>query len=137
MKKLLVTLFTITFSLMLFAQEKIYTDANLDVQFTVEERTDEVNDVFYEYYSFEVSNISQNQVSFIPVFTYVTETGDQRSSANHDENNIIQLAPGETIKGNLTDQRTLTLFKQFTIGNSGKRAANSTYTIKTLTINYQ
>ncbi|RYM32751.1 hypothetical protein ERX46_11845 [Brumimicrobium glaciale] len=137
MKKLLLTLFSITFSLMLFAQENLYVDSKIKVQFSVEEHTDAVNDIFYEYYSFEITNVSQNQVSFTPVFNYTNEKGEQKNTANGDDNNVIQLTPGETIKGGLIDYKNLTLFKQFLVGNSGKRAANTTTSIQSTTINYQ
>ena len=122
---------------MLFAQENLYVDSKIKVQFSVEEHTDAVNDIFYEFYSFEITNVSQNQVSFTPVFNYVTEKGEQKTTANGDDNNVFQLAPGETIKGNLIDYKNLTLFKQFLVGNSGQRAANTTTSIQSATINYQ
>ncbi|PWH81437.1 hypothetical protein [Brumimicrobium oceani] len=137
MKKLLLSLFALTFSLAIFGQQNLYSDTKVQVQFTVEQFTDAVNDNFFEYYSFEMTNISQQDVSFTPDFIYVTETGDQRSSTTHDENNVIHLAPGETVKGDISDHDNLTLFKQFLVGNSGKKAANSTITVQSVSINYQ
>jgi hypothetical protein len=137
MKKLLLTLFTLIFSLMLFAQENLYADSKIKVQFSVEQHKDPVNDYFHEYYAFKITNTSQNQVSFIPVFKYVTDTGEQLSSAKRDENSLILLAPGESIVGDLVNHKNLTLFKQFLVGNSSKRSSESTYTIKSATINYQ
>lgn len=137
MKKLLLSFFAITFSLALFGQQNLYSDAKVKVQFSVEEFADAVNDNFFEYYSFEITNISQQDISFTPDFIYITETGDQRSSTTHDENSVIHLAPGESVKGEISDHDNLTLFKQFLVGNSGKKAANSTITVQSVSINYQ
>jgi hypothetical protein len=137
MKKLFSTLLLISTSVILLAQENIYSDSKLKVDFTIEELTDEVNDRFNTYYAFEITNTSQNTVSFIPIFTYKTETGALKSSSSRDENSIIQLSPGEVINGDLTNNRSLTLFQQFLPGNSGKRAANSTYSLESVNIQYQ
>jgi len=137
MKTLFFTFLIVFFSMTISAQVNLYSDSKIKVQYTLENFTDEVNDNFYEYYSFEISNISQIDVLLTPIFKYITENGEQRSTANLDENQVIKLTPGETLKGKFEDYDNLTLFKQFLIGNSGKRAADIIYTIEAVTINYQ
>lgn len=137
MKKLLITLLIFSSSVIGFAQEKVYSDDKLDVKFTLDKLSDKVNDRFYEFYSFEVVNNSNENISFTPIYTYKTETGQLRSSATHDGQVLIELAPGESLKGSLSDNKDLTLFKKFLPGNSGKPSANSTYTLESLSIQYQ
>lgn len=137
MKKLLITFLIFSSSVIAMAQEIVYSDDKLEVNYTLDKLTDGVNDRFYEFYSFEVVNNSGSTISFTPVYTYKTETGQVRSSSTHDVQAVIQLAPGESLKGNLMDNKNLTLFKKFLPGNSGKTSANSTYTLESLSIQYQ
>lgn len=143
MQKLLILSFSILFSVGLFAQQSSLSgsDNKLKYSVKVEALKDEVNDNFYEYYSLEIKNISNSAVTFTPVFNYKTESGVTRSSLTSDEYETITLAPGETIKGSIQknhviENRNLTLFKQFLVGNSGKKSSNDVYTLTSIAINY-
>lgn len=137
MKNLFICLFIFAFTFTLSAQEVLYTDSKLKIEYTVEQKTDRVNDDFYDYYAIKITNLSQEQVSFIPIFNYTTESGDQRNSENHDDTKLINLAPGESVTGNQVDRWDLVLFKEFTVGNSGKKAGDATYTLTSAIIKYQ
>jgi hypothetical protein len=138
MHKLLILSFSVLFSIGLYAQQNVYSgsDNKLEYKVNVEQYTDKQNDVFYEYYSLEIKNISNSEVTFKPVFKYKTDQGESRSSLTRDENHMITLKSGETIKGNVNNDEILTLFKQFSIGNSGKKASNVFYTLESISINY-
>ena len=138
MQKLLILSFSILFTTGLFAQKSVYSgsDEKLEYNVNVEKYTDKVNDVFYEYYSLEIKNTSKSEVTFKPVFSYKTDKGESRTTLNRDETNTITLKPSETIRGDVHNEKILTLFKQFTIGNSGKKASNDYYTIESVSIKY-
>lgn len=138
MQKLFILSFLVLFSIDLSAQQAKLSgsDGKLKYDVKVEKLTDEKNDIFYEYYSLEIKNTSTSEVTFTPVFNYKTEIGDLRSSLSHDGNQSITLAPGESIKGNPKDSYNLTLFKEFLVGNSGKKSSNNVYTLNSISINY-
>jgi len=136
MNKLLGLSLFLFFSMGVFAQESIYSDEKLNIQMTVESLKDQKNDNFFEYYSLEIKNISDEKISFTPVFNYKTTTGELRNSTSHDGVHLITLAPGETLKGNLEEYKELTLFKEFLIGNSGKKSSTVFYTLESISINY-
>jgi len=106
MRKLFILSFSVLFSIGLYAQQTVYSDSDAKLKYdvTVEKLTDEVNDEFYEYYSIEIKNVSNSEVTFTPLFNYKTKEGDLRSSLSHDENEneIVTLVPGQTIKGSIS-----------------------------------
>lgn len=138
MYKLLFLSFSILFSVGLNAQQSNLSgsDDKLTYEVKVEKLADEKNDRFYSYYSLEIKNTSNSAVTFTPVFNYTNENGVKRNSTTHDDKGTITLAPGQSIKGNIDTQRNLTLFKEFNIGNSGKKSSNDAYTLNSVSINY-
>ena len=143
MHKLLILSFSVLFSIGLYAQNTVFSgsDNKLEYNVKVESLNDEVNDNFYQYYSLEIKNISTSEVIFTPVFNYETDKGVSKSSLSHDEYEAIKLAPGQTIKGFIGKDHqfsniSLTLFKSFLVGNSGKKANDAVYTLNSISINY-
>ncbi|WP_107037819.1 hypothetical protein [Brumimicrobium mesophilum] len=138
MQKLLTISISILFSIGLYAQQNVYSgsDANLEYNVTVEKITDEVNDQFYDYYSIEIKNTSNTSVTFTPSFLYTTANGEEKKSSIDNDASSVTLAPGETVKGDISDHYHLTLFKEFQVGNSGKKSGNEVYTLKSVSINY-
>jgi hypothetical protein len=120
----------------IFAQEKIYSDDKLSIQMSLESIQDQKNDVFYEYYALEITNISDKKISFTPVFNYKTDKGEVKSSTSHDGVHLITLAPGESLKGDIENQAILTLFKEFLEGNNGKKASSDIHSLESVTVKY-
>ena len=137
MQQLYLSVLLIFMASVTFSQEVIYQDNKLEAHLSVQKKTDSINDVFYNYYVLNVKNTSSEEVKFIPVFKYKNNKGKVLTSESRDEQPFFTLAPGEKIEGHIKNNRSLTLFKKFTIGNSGKRASETEIMDVTVTINYQ
>ncbi|PKR81743.1 hypothetical protein CW751_04280 [Brumimicrobium salinarum] len=120
------------------AQEAIYSgsDDKLTYKVTVEKYADEVNDRFNEYYALEITNTSDEQLTFTPVFNFRINQGAIKNTASRDQDQSITLAPGQTLKGDYKELRKLVLFKQFLVGKSGKKASETMQTLESISINY-
>ena len=93
--------------------------------------------VFYKYYSLKITNTSNSDVTFTPSFNYTTPEGTTTNSLTHDNGNQeLKIASGETIEGNLTNNKNLILFKEFTVGNSGRKASDAKNILNSISINY-
>lgn len=138
MYKLLFLSISFLFSVGLSAQQSAFSgsDDKLSYEVKVEKLADQKNDRFYSYYSLEIKNTSNSEVTFTPVFHYITNEGVNKNTTTHDNEGTITLSPGQSIKGNIDTQRNLTLFKEFNIGNSGKKSSNDAYTLNSVSINY-
>lgn len=121
------------YCLPLNAQQDVLDDGKLKVTTTVEKLEDAHNNRFYDFYRATIENTTNQPVSFTLQFVF-SVNGEKRRS---DVSPVIKLAPGESISGDRTDARYLTLFKAYNIGNSGKKLSDKTYQLKTVTINYQ
>ena len=136
MKKLQLSLLLIFIASVTYSQKKVYQDDKLEVHQSVQKVADKKNDVFYEYYVLTIKNTSNKEVKFTPIIEYKNNKGKELTTKNRDETHLLTLAPGEEIEGHIKDKRILTLFKQFNVGNSGRRASETQNTIVTLTIKY-
>lgn len=133
LKKMLLTGAFFFIGLSLNAQEEVLKDGKLSIFSSVEKMEDAHNDRFYDYYRASIENTTDESVSFTLQFVF-TVNGEERRS---DVSPIIELAPGESINGDRSDARYLTLFKEHNIGNSGKKLSDKSYQLKTVLINYQ
>ncbi|RFC53206.1 hypothetical protein [Brumimicrobium aurantiacum] len=138
MNKLLTLSIMILFSLGLNAQQPVIsdTDGKLQYEAIVKDKKDKKNDVFFKFYEVKVKNISNETVTFTPVLNYINNNGQAVNSSNHDGVKPITLAPGESIGGHQENTPGLYLFKEFMVGNSGKKASDASNSLKSITINY-
>ena len=115
--------------------QESYNDEQISVTSEVLKYEDRINDKFYNYYNFTVKNVSSKNQKFELIITY-TQNGQDKSSQTRDESLIFELAPGETLVGDIQSRAKLTLFKSFLPGNSGKKASNDSVEVESIEINY-
>ena len=136
MKRLffIILLCSTMFTSNIFGQE-LFNDQKLSVTSDILKYEDQKNDQFYNYYNFTIKNIGSEKQKFELIINY-NQNGKDKSSQSLDESLIFELAPEETIVGDINNKRILTLFKSFLPGNSGKKASDSFVVIKSIEINY-
>lgn len=115
--------------------QKSFNDERVSVTSEVLKYEDQTNDKFYNYYNFTVKNVSSENLKFELVINY-KQNEENRSSKTRDESLTFELAPGETMVGDIQNKTMLTLFKSFLPGKSGKKASEDNVEVESIEINY-
>ncbi len=129
-------LLTLTFCLTswsLYSQSNIsFDDGRLKAISEIETISDKKNDRFYDYYAFSLKNESNQTIRCNVQITYSVKGQEKKADLSEE----ILLSPGEVINGDRNTRRDLTLFKNYNIGNSGKKLSNKNITLVSFKVNY-
>lgn len=131
-KLLFLFLFIATIPAAFSQEELMYEDERLDVFTSLETLSDEKNDRYYDYYNAKLVNTSDESIALTVQFVFTKDSQEFRS----DVSPTIQLKAGESIVGDPSSLRYLTLFHKFNVGNSGKKLSNKEYQLTSIVINY-
>ncbi|MEX2485165.1 MAG: hypothetical protein WED10_11415 [Brumimicrobium sp.] len=112
-----------------------YSDDKVEINSTVKELADETNDKFYSYYQFDITNKTSEVIEVEVDFIY-SDGNNTRKKSEGDESLVFTLEPNETIEGDLENMYSLTLFKEFNKGNSGKKASDVAYELKEINVKH-
>lgn len=130
----LLLLSSIMFSTSILGQST-YSDEKIHLSSEVKELADKKNDIFYSYYEFSIENKTNETIKVEVDIIYSDGTATRKKSEG-DEGLILELAPNETIKGDIKDFYGLTLFKNHNVGNTGKKASDVEYELKEIKVKY-
>ncbi len=109
-----------------------FDDGRLKATSEVETMSDKKNDRFYDYYAFSLKNESNQTIRCNVQITYSLKGQEKKADLSEE----IVLKPGEVINGDRNTRRDLTLFKNYNIGNSGKKLSDKNITLVSFKVNY-
>lgn len=136
MKKILFSAlaFLLLISNNLIAQQS-FNDDKISVKTEIKKLEDKVNDNFYSYYKFDITNKTNSEQKISIDFIY-HDGKQERKRSEGNANLTYTLKPKETIKGDLAKYYDLTLFKNFDIGNSGVKSSEIEFKLIEITVKY-
>lgn len=109
----------------------IKTEDAVLIEYQIIEKHDNKNDRHSEYIVFKLTNLVNQEVKLNYEFEY--DMNGQTLKTDKDGTTKVSIPANGSVEGDIDNNRKLTLFHQFLVGKSGKKASDSV--AKNFTIN--
>lgn len=111
---------------------QLKTEDAVLIEYKIQEYHDVKNDQHVEYVVYKLTNLSNEEVEVS--FVHKFDLNDETKTSNRDGQNVVTIPANGSVEGDVQSEKSLTMFRRFLPGNSGKVASPTKYTNHNLNI---